>query len=160
MADPLQLPLRDIHGIDAVPWWPPAPGWWLLAIGGLLLVALRGRWRLWWMPAWRRAAIIELRPLRRVSQQLSPRERIAAFSALLRRIAMARHGRAVCAGLQGSAWLDWLSAQDPVGFDWRCHGQILLHAPYAPPALSETDRTQLEAELQRLINAAEAWVSA
>ena len=58
--------------------------------------------------------------------------RLAELSELLKRIAMARHGRVACAGLQGQAWLDWLSAQDPNGFDWRQHGQPLIHAPYAP----------------------------
>ncbi len=33
-----QLPLRDIHLPGSIGWWPPAPGWWLLA--GLLLAAL------------------------------------------------------------------------------------------------------------------------
>jgi len=37
----------------------------------------------------------------------------AELSELLRRIAIARCGREACAGLAGTAWLDWLSANDP-----------------------------------------------
>ena len=47
--DYTQLPLRDIHLPGAIGWWPPAPGWWLLAalvLAGLALYAVhyyRGR---------------------------------------------------------------------------------------------------------------------
>ncbi|MGH8222486.1 MAG: DUF4381 family protein, partial [Woeseiaceae bacterium] len=37
--DPQQIPLRDLHLPEAVGWWPPAPGWWLLialAVAALL----------------------------------------------------------------------------------------------------------------------------
>jgi hypothetical protein len=46
--DPASLPLRDIHLPAAISWWPPAPGWWLLAIAltlGPLSVGLWWRWR-------------------------------------------------------------------------------------------------------------------
>ena len=26
------LPLRDLHLPDAIGWWPPAPGWWVLFV--------------------------------------------------------------------------------------------------------------------------------
>ena len=35
--DPSQLPLRDIHLPDAVAWWPPAFGWWIVAALVVLL---------------------------------------------------------------------------------------------------------------------------
>jgi len=40
--EPGTLVLRDIHGLDQVPLWPMAPGWWYLigALGLLLLLAL------------------------------------------------------------------------------------------------------------------------
>ena len=33
------LPLKDIHLPDAVFWWPPAIGWWLLTTLSLLVLA-------------------------------------------------------------------------------------------------------------------------
>ena len=41
--EPGTLVLRDIHGLDAIPWWPMAPGWWYLIalvpiIGTLILL--------------------------------------------------------------------------------------------------------------------------
>jgi len=37
--DPL-APLRPLHLPDQIGWWPPAPGWWLLA--GVAAVVLGG----------------------------------------------------------------------------------------------------------------------
>lgn len=155
--------LRDIEDIASIPWWPPGPGWWLVALGVLLLAALVWRWR--WplllqfpIPAltlgsWRREAALALRQLRRrVHQGEDARLLIGEFSELLRRIAMARCGRAACAGLSGADWLDWLAAHDPHGFVWSEHARALLDQPYAPP-----DRAAIDA-LPPLIEAALGWV--
>jgi hypothetical protein len=147
---PLDLrPLRDIHDALGNPWWPLASGWWLLLgllVGLLALVwHYRGGRRLL-LPAipllhigdWRWDAHRELQRLRRATAGQPLKARVAELSELLKRIAMARHGRHSCAGLHGQAWLDWLSEQDPDGFDWRQHGQLLLRAPYAPALLLES----------------------
>jgi hypothetical protein len=164
-------PLRDIHDGLGHPWWPLAPGWWLVL---LLLVALaaliwhsrRARLLLPALPLlrigdWRWDARRELQRLRR-RREASLKARLSQLAELLKRIAMARHGRAACAGLHGPAWLAWLSAHDPHGFDWRQQGQRLIHAPYAPETPGSTAdaeaRHEQERQLERLITATERWI--
>ena len=165
--------LRDIHGIDAAPWWPPGPGWWVLALLAVVILALSRRgsrlhWR--WLlsplrrllgrlfaPAWRIEGARELRRLRRDLGRRAPAEIATDLSALLRRIAMARFGRAACAGLHGTAWLDWLRSRDPVGFDWPRAAACLLELPYAPPSAPPAATEEI---LARVIAAALAWTAA
>lgn len=159
--------LRDIHDIAPIPWWPPAPGWWLLALALLVLAALawRERARLGLrvpipgitLGTWRWEAAAALRDLeRRSARREEVKQTLAELSELLRRIAMARLGRHACAGLNGAAWLDWLTTHDPRGFPWRERGRLLIDAPYAP---AETLPGRVSAaELQALITAVSAWV--
>ncbi|UHD17528.1 DUF4381 domain-containing protein [Thiocapsa bogorovii] len=171
--DPILAPsppvamLRDIHDIPPIPWWPPAPGWWLLAIALTLLVLLvwRSRARLSLripipgitLGSWRWEAAAALRDLkRRAGKGQDAKQTLGELSELLRRIAMARLGRPACAGLTGTAWLDWLSAQDPNGFHWHERGRILIDAPYAPAGAL---RSRVgPKDLLSLIDAALAWV--
>jgi len=158
--------LRDIHVEMGNPWWPPAPGWWLLLaaviVFGLLAWRFRARWRVRvpipfvTLGDWRWDAGRAIRQLRRTGSGTPLKARASALSELLRRIAMARHGRAACAGLHGEDWLGWLADHDPAGFDWRREGRLLLDTPYAP----ERSGAGREADLARLIEAAEPWITA
>jgi hypothetical protein len=158
--------LRDIHGIQGVPWWPPAPGWWLLAGAiialGLLIWRFRTTIRLRIPPlpvftvgSWRWDAARQLRRLRARAATQELKQTAGDLSELIRRIAMARLGRESCAGLSGESWLDWLTGNDPKGFDWAGRGRMLLEAPYAPPG--SRGRTS---DLLALIDAAYEWVAA
>lgn len=144
-APEIATQLRDIRGLDPVSWWPPAPGWWLLAGSLLLLILLAWRWRaslrlrippipVLRIGSWRWDAGRQLRALRQRAATQDPKLTASDLSELLRRVAMARLGREACAGLAGEDWLAWLADQDPRGFDWRSKGRLLLDAPYAPPA--------------------------
>lgn len=150
--------LHDIRGLDPIPWWPPAIGWWLLAAGAVvLLFALRPLLRnLLRYPAgsWRRSAWKQLCTLQRQADRMPPMQLAAELSELLRRIAMARLGRSSAAGLSGERWLSWLREHDPAGFDWNRHGHPLLTLPYAPPGSDTADSRQL----RLLIDAAFPWV--
>lgn len=150
--------LRDIHEFARVSWWPPAPGWWLVAAVMLGLFAYLA-WKYLLLPgrisAWRRDARHRLLLLRRRARKNASKQVIGELSELLRRIAMIRCGRLACAGLSGDLWLDWLTRNDPHGFDWRENAGILLVAPYA-----QDDFSAPKGEVVRLIDAALVWVKA
>lgn len=149
--------LHDIRGLDAIPWWPLAPGWWLVVSLCLALLVVVTTWY-WWarrdplLPLYRDARR-SLKGLRRRVRRDSVKDIASVLSELLRRIAMLGSERQDCAGLSGRAWLEWLAVHDPNGFDWTNHGQLLLVAPYAPDAPAVKRR-----QVRKLIDAALAWV--
>jgi hypothetical protein len=159
--EPYAYQLRDIRGLDGIPWWPLAPGWWLLAAGIIL-----GFWLAWRLlphlkiPAvmditWRWDAARHLRNLRRRARDQDPRDTLAELSELLRRIAMARYGRDACAAITGREWLEWLQSHDPQGYNWTDRGGIMLDLPYAPPGYASAEVMQL----LEMIDAAQNWVA-
>lgn len=151
--------LRDIHGLDAIPWWPLAPGWWYAAgLIGLLLLFFGVRyWLIYYTGwfGWRGDARRQLRDLKKALASENPQVVAGKLSELLRRIAMVRSGRQQAASLTGDTWLQWLGEHDKTGFDWEKHGQILLTAPYMPPMMSVERK-----ELAILIRAATRWIDA
>lgn len=139
--DPLSQ-LADIHLPQDVAFWPPAPGWWLLA--ALLLAALA------WF-AWRRFR--QWQEARRLGHALAELEsamgtfRTAAdgdarnhaglqllyrLNSLLKRVALARHPAAGVAALTGRAWLDYLDAHGGGGAFAAGEGQVLAEGEYRP----------------------------
>jgi hypothetical protein len=132
-----QLPLRDIHLPGPVSWWPPAPGWWLLA--GLLALMvilfpfmlaavrrLRGRRRL------RRQALEELA---RIEYDLDSTGDLPGalqnLSILLRRVALSVFPERKVAGRSGRQWSEWLQRTGPAGIDPAVL-ESLTRAPYRP----------------------------
>ncbi len=145
--------LRDIHAAPPPGFWPPAPGWWLLAA---VLVALgyglvryglrRHRCRRLW-----KAALAELQQYRQQwRQQGDERALLAHVSALLRRVA--RHGfDTETAARSGNAWLEWLDQGLPnpeQGFS-RGPGRVLADGLYRP---------QVELDGDALLQLVERWL--
>ena len=138
MSDPL-AELRGYHPPDPVSWWPPAPGWWLVA---LLIVGLLIWVTVWALGAWRRrrlagaaprAALDELAALRAAHARDGDAAAFArGLSRLLRRFALARYPRRAVAGLSGEDWLVFLDAHGGGGRFQAGPGRELLTAPYRP----------------------------
>jgi hypothetical protein len=163
-VDFTQLPLRDIHLPGLIAWWPPAPGWWILA--ALLLAGLVA-WGLYYRSGRHRRAA--LRTVRRVhaalEQGAEPVECLQRVSTTLRRFAMTTADaqsvaslRAVggvaerassdeVAGMIGDRWLRYLDSRWQRDEFSRGLGRLLLAAPYARP---DTIERQHAADLTAL----------
>ena len=101
MQDPGSLSnLRDIVEPAPVPWWPPAPGWWIVMalIAAALIFVTYQAWRHWMANAYRRLAVSELR---RANDDTEIVE-------ILKRTAMCFQPRSQVSSLSGTQWCQWL----------------------------------------------------
>lgn len=128
------LDLRDIHAAAPPSFWPPAPGWWVLAGLALLMLLLAGRWlaRHIRQRRYTRRILDELDSLSDFYSEESVAEFITAQSTLMRRIALNRYSRERVASLTGSDWLRFLDETGGNGAFERGVGRALEQAAYRP----------------------------
>jgi hypothetical protein len=100
--------LHDIVMPPPVPWWPPAPGWYVLAVVvGALVIAIVWRARRRWLARrYRTQALTELRAIHLDS--LEPADAAASMMTVLKRTALAAYPRQQVAGLSGVDWWSFL----------------------------------------------------
>lgn len=164
-ADPL-AGLRDWHLPGPVSWWPPAPGWWVVAVLGLTLVIAVLAW--WWprrrrtAPA--RAALAELKALRAsLAREGDSRRFAAAISILLRRLALVRYPRDQVAGLAGPQWLAFLERTGGGSGFTKGPGLVLAEGPYRPVAQEPAESgvsPAVSLELDGLVDLTDHWIRA
>lgn len=148
------LPLRDIHLPDAISWWPPAPGWWLLIAVGIGAVAFA-----LWQRHRQRTHRAALAALERITRELDagadPVECLQQMSVVLRRFAISSAPSDAARrvpGMIGSRWLEYLDACGGDRAFREGPGRLLLDAPYAPAGALRRDEAL---EIGRLL---ETWV--
>jgi Domain of unknown function (DUF4381) len=155
--DVSQLPLRDIHLPGPIGWWPPALGWWLLAVLVLVGVALYGIH--YYRARHKRAALRAMTRVRAALEQgAEPVACLQFLSTILRRFAMTSVARTASepevAGLIGERWLRYLDGRWSRTDFSAGVGKRLLAAPYARP--NSIERT-MALELTALCT---AWLAA
>ena len=127
------LDLRDIHAAAPPAFWPPAPGWWVVA---LLLIAILVLSTLWLLRRYRlyRLKVDIMDEIESIStcNTENTEEFTAHLSMLLRRIALRRYSRERVAPLTGSDWLRFLDETGGNGDFEHGIGQILEVGPYRP----------------------------
>ncbi len=139
------LQLRDIHLPGEPSFWPPAPGWWLVAavmialLAWMTVIALR-RYRI---HRQRRRILTALADLEnKLTSERTP-DALARLSVLLRRLALMRYPRERVAALTGSAWLRFLDESGGNGRFAAGPGRILGTGPYQRSLPSDLDNTGL-----------------
>ncbi len=149
---PIQdLPIRDIHLPEAIGWFPPAIGWWFIAIFVPIftycLIALIQK-------LFQKSAIKEAKKLLKQLQtnaMLTPLEKVCELSILLRRVAVNHHPEV--GGLTGRAWLDYLDASLKNAEFKNGIGRCLADAPYQKELPPDVDLTALFQLAQTWLNA-------
>ena len=147
---PIVSQLEPLRTPQAIGWWPPAPGWWVLALLALAALVALGRW------AWRfyrRGA-----PLRQARARLADiarstgtaRERMARLATLQRQVAIRVAGRGACAGLTGVEWSAFLNKL--ARGERRYFDDALAELPYRPEVRED--------ESERALNATRDWLRA
>jgi hypothetical protein len=141
-VDPQEIPLRGLHLPEAVGWWPLAPGWWLLI--ALLVAATVFLLRAWLQrrahAAARRKALRQLEESRSAyAYHGNPVALGAEVSELLRRAMLAYAPRAEVAGLTGDEWLAWLDRDLDEPRFREGAGRSLLELPYRNPETVAAD---------------------
>ncbi|HEB87881.1 MAG TPA: DUF4381 domain-containing protein [Gammaproteobacteria bacterium] len=134
------LQLRDIHLPVEPGFWPPAPGWWILAL--LLLVLLIWATRValhrYRLRRQRQRILAMLDELEQEPHDITP-QRIARISSLLRRLALMHYPRQRVAALTGTNWLQFLDESGGDGRFSHGPGQVLASGPYQPTLPSDLD---------------------
>lgn len=151
MTSPSLDQLRDIHLPPTPGLWPPAAGWWLVALilvlGTVLWVARRR---------------IRQRPLRAALRELDALARTHArddvllargISRLLRRYVLWRFPQAGAAGLTGKDWLQFLDQHGGAGCFTQGPGAVLASLPYRRPRAAGQ-----EADAAALLALARHWL--
>lgn len=153
MSDTASLQnLHDIVVPGPVAWWPPAPGWYLvatLAAAALLVLGWKG-WQRWRRNRYRGQALRELARIR----QGGTGEELRQLPELLKRAALSAWPRESVASLVGPDWHHFLD--DTGGTDCFCSGMgaVLDRLAYSPGAVAPVS----EAESAAALDAAQSWL--
>jgi hypothetical protein len=146
MNPDLMAQLRDIHETQAVPWWPPAPGWWVLALLVLVLLAWAGKrlFSLYRDYKRRKNMLVWIDNLNStVDPQKDPQMYLSTLNRIFKVVALRAFPGQHCALMAGQEWEEFLRGK----FNDKQNTEplrILATGPYDPaPQYDPADITEL-----------------
>ncbi|WP_461536732.1 DUF4381 domain-containing protein [Spongorhabdus nitratireducens] len=152
---PTQNPLLEQLRPDILPepvdWWPPAPGWWLLAGIAILVVLFLGYRliRFYIHRRYRREALKAVKRLHQSAEKMKPAQLLGHYNRILKQASLAAFPDQDIAGLHGSQWLSFLDdSANTKGFT-HGHGRALGSTRFAPAP---------EVDIEGLYRLASHWI--
>jgi len=134
--------LHDIHSPPPISLWPPAIGWWIIAIIMILTTAWYFYKNYFITHRVRRAALKKFKQLQR-DYSKNQNQLIIELSILLRRIALAKFPQHQVAKLNSNTWLQFLDQTGNTKEFTQGLGQALSVAPYQKSPQIEIDKLML-----------------
>ncbi len=149
-TDPLAN-LADIHLPEPISAWPPAIGWWLLALVVLAFIAGLIRWQIkrYQKSAYRREALAQLAVIKSQARENSSIATATQLSGLLKQVAVTAYGRHQTASLNGTAWLKFLDEKGDTQSFTSGPGKILGDDIYKP---------HVDIDLEKLFHISQQWI--
>jgi len=145
--------LRDIHLPDAISWWPPAIGWWILL--ALVIAAFIFTPKLYRRITFSHLKKVANNTFKNIIDKYKKNNNDSIFiietSQFLRQTAMSYCGREDVAQLTGEKWVQALNKITEQSYFNDEIKQTLINAPYQK-------NSHIDAE--KLINAIQNWLSA
>lgn len=142
---------------DAVPFWPPAPGWYMLC--GLLVLAaillLRSCIRRRGENRYRREALHQLKEIGAFAGTRAEQGDVQAVNRLLKKTALSVFPRKEVAPLFGKEWLKFLDKHCSSAVFTGTSGELLLSATSGTLKATSIPEDQW----QHLVALAETWIS-
>lgn len=149
-----QLDLKDIHLPDAVSWWPPAVGYWIILAVFIFIImtffaikAYRKKREV------KRLALAQYRLIiKDFNENKNQKNLVMSLSELLRRAAISTYPSIDCASLTGKEWLNWLDRSST-----KTAGQFSNDCGYLLTEFIYSNATHSD-DINNLINLTEQWL--
>lgn len=153
--------LKDIHLPATLDQFQLAPGWWILAMLALGLLAY-GAYLAhlkWQRQRYRKAGVEALKEnLAAFEQHQQPDKFLINFSTILKRVALSNYPREAVASLTGEAWVDFLDKTAGESSFSMGVGQILIDGPYQQPGDTPQGSNKLSSDIQALHRLGIKWI--
>ena len=143
--------LRDIHLPDAISWWPPAIGWWILlalTIAAFIFLPKLYR-RITYTPLNKVADNTFKNIIAEYKENNNESDFVIKTSQFLRQTAMSYSGRNNVAHVTGEKWIQTLNNLTEENYFNEKIKQTLINAPY---------QKDINIDAEQLINTVQNWL--